>query len=181
MFLRPLRWNALLTSEQNQTLRSLAHFAAAAMSQDTARSKGRRQREHFSLYPLAQLEKWEEVLSSEANLQVSEDSERWTLTVVMVGLTLPPSTAVAWSEGEDSGSSHISQTFCQHFPAWCLCCSPSWAHRCCQHSCVCQWMGAELGDRATAAEIWFNLWSDKLTSLINLKEREDGDLDITEG
>lgn len=153
-----LRWNVLLTLEQTQTLRSLAHFAAAAMSQDTARSKGRRQREYFSLYPLAQLEKLEEILSSEANLQVREDFERWALTVgVMEGLTLPPATAVPWSAGEDSGSSHISQTFCQHFPAGCLCCSPS---RGSQVLSTLMWMGAELGHHAAAAEICFNLLSE---------------------
>lgn len=56
------------------------------MSQDTARSKGCRQQEYFSLYLLTELEKLEEVLGTEANLQVSEGFERRTLTVVvMVG------------------------------------------------------------------------------------------------
>lgn len=72
--------------EENQALRSPAYFAVAAMSQDTARSKGCRQQEYFSLYLLAELEKLEEVLGTEANLQVSEGFESRALTVVvMVG------------------------------------------------------------------------------------------------
>jgi len=46
------------------------------MSQDTAGSKGCRETEYFSLHPLAELEKLEEVLGTEANLQVSEGFER---------------------------------------------------------------------------------------------------------
>lgn len=42
-------------------------------------------------------------------------------------------------------------------------------------------MGVELGHCATAAKIWFNLFPDKLTSLINFKEREDESLENIEG
>lgn len=62
--------------EENQTPWSPAYFAVAAKSQDTARSMGCRWREYFSLYPLAELENSEEVLSTKANLQVSEGFER---------------------------------------------------------------------------------------------------------
>lgn len=57
-------------------MRPPAYFAGAAMSQDTARSKVCRQRQYFSLCPLAELGKLEELLGTEANLQVTEGFER---------------------------------------------------------------------------------------------------------